>query len=66
MAALRDRTLARLRFFEQQRLDGGRGIKHMPKSGARPAAATTEERYIRHEAAALLVFQLQAVDNRPT
>ena len=38
----------------------------MPKSGARPAAATTEERYIRHEAAALLVFQLQAVDNRPT
>ena len=37
----------------------------MPKSDARPTAATTEEKYIRREAADLLVFRLWAVDNRP-
>lgn len=36
----------------------------MPKKETKPAAATTEEKYIRRDAAARLVFQEQAVDDR--
>ena len=38
----------------------------MPKSDARPTAATTEEKYIRREAAGLLVFDCrQLITGRP-